>query len=81
MANNETVQHYEFLNSFVSRMADKIETKTKGKNAQYPRVGRGVLERILSIFTWVPGVKILSWRRSSLHMNKPCHIVDCLMKH
>ncbi len=36
MTYNDTAQHYEFLNSFVERLAHKIETKTEGKKAQDP---------------------------------------------
>ncbi len=36
MTNNDTTQNYEFLNSFVKRLVDKIGTKTESKNAQNP---------------------------------------------
>ncbi len=46
MNNNDTAQHYKFLNSYVKRLADKTETKTEGKDAQCPwdRVWGGVGE-------------------------------------
>ncbi len=72
--------HHEFPNSYFKRLADKIETKTEGKNAQYRPPP---ISRISSIFTqgslstFCPP----AFWRSCLEMNKLRHIVDYLVTH
>ncbi len=60
MTRNNRAQHYELVNSFVSRLADNLEAKTEGENAPDPRVWRGTLTDIYSGY-FVPA---LSWTRS-----------------